>query len=171
MNLNPAFTPTWLASCAAAIALLAVAPLPASALTDAEAIAVQRTLTPDRSGQVRKGKASYYHHSFAGRKMADGGRMDPESNNAASKTLPLGTVAKVTNLENGRSAIVKIRDRGPYADGRIVDLSPGTARELDMTEKGVVRVVVAPLIVPQPDGSIKLGAGLTEGGQATASVR
>eukprot|EP01136_Pigoraptor_vietnamica_P015895 Opistho-1_new@59524 len=93
MNLNPAFTPTWLASCAAAIALLATAPMPASALTDAEAIAVQRTLAPDRSGQVRKGKASYYHHSFAGRKMADGGRMDPESNNAASKTLPLGTVA------------------------------------------------------------------------------
>jgi rare lipoprotein A len=60
----------------------------------------------DRTGKVRKGKASYYGKKFYSRKMADGSRMDPQSNAAASKTLPLGTKAKVTNLENGNSATV-----------------------------------------------------------------
>ena len=83
----------------------------------------------DRTGRKRVGKASYYAHSFAGRKMADGTRMEPTGNNAASLTLPLGTTAKVTNLETGKAAVVTIRDRGPYIEGRIVDLSPATAEQ------------------------------------------
>ena len=106
----------------------------------------------DRSGKPRIGKASYYARSFAGRKMADGNRMDPQGNNAASKTLPLGTVAKVTNLDTGQSAVVKIQDRGPYVDGRIVDLSPQTAREVGIGPKeGVAPVKVEPLLLPAPD--------------------
>jgi rare lipoprotein A len=94
---------------------------------------------------------------FAGRKMADGTRMQPQSDNAASKTLPLGTTAKVTNLETGRSAVVTIRDRGPYIRGRIVDLSPATAKEIGLDhQKGVTKVEVAPLVVPLADGSVKL---------------
>jgi rare lipoprotein A len=93
--------------------------------------------------------ASYYADFFAGRKMANGEPMRPQSNNAASRTLPLGTTAIVTNLENGRSAEVEIKDRGPYVVGRIIDVSPGTARELGMLEDGVVRVEVVPLSVPR----------------------
>lgn len=109
----------------------------------------------DRTGKPRQGKASYYGDEFAGRKMADGTPMDPESNIAASRTLPIGTTARVTNLENGKSAVVEIRDRGPYVEGRIVDVTPSVAEQLGMKEKGVARVEVAPIAVPQRDGSVK----------------
>jgi len=118
----------------------------------------------DRSGKKRVGKASFYAHMFAGRKMADGKQMDPQQDNAASRTLPLGTTAKVTNLETGKSAFVTIQDRGPYVDGRIVDLSPSTAQEIGISHReGVARVEVSPLAVPLPNGGVKLGAA----GQAT----
>jgi peptidoglycan lytic transglycosylase len=118
----------------------------------------------DRSGKKRVGKASFYAHMFAGRKMADGKQMDPQHDNAASRTLPLGTTAKVTNLETGKSAFVTIQDRGPYVAGRIVDLSPSTAREIGISyRQGVARVEVSPLAVPLPNGGVKLGAA----GQAT----
>jgi len=93
----------------------------------------------------QSGIASYYGPQFAGRPMADGTPFDPESNHAASRTLPLGTWVRVTNLENGKSEIVQIRDRGPYVDGRIIDLSPRTARRLDMIEQGLADVEVIPL--------------------------
>jgi len=118
---------------------------------------------PDFTAKKRLGKASFYAPMFAGRKMANGNRMDPHSNNAASKTLPLGTTAKVTNLETGKSAIVVIQDRGPYVPGRIVDLSPTTAKQIGITpRKGVATVVVAPIAVPQRDGDVKLGAAARE---------
>jgi peptidoglycan lytic transglycosylase len=113
----------------------------------------------DRSGKKRVGKASFYAPMFAGRKMADGTQMHPQDDNAASRTLPLGTRAKVTNLETGKSAFVTIQDRGPYVDGRIVDLSPSTAREIGISHRqGVARVEVSPLTVPLPNGGVKLGA-------------
>jgi rare lipoprotein A len=111
----------------------------------------------DRSGQKRIGKASFYADHYAGKTMADGTPMQLYSNNAASITLPLGTTAKVTNLETGRSAIVTIRDRGPYVQGRIVDLSPATARKIGLARKqGLAKVEVAPLTVPLSDGSVKI---------------
>lgn len=117
----------------------------------------------DFTAKKRVGKASFYAPMFAGRKMANGNRMNPHSNNAASKTLPLGTTAKVTNLETGKSAVVIIQDRGPYVPGRIVDLSPATAKEIGITRRqGVAMVVVAPIAVPQPDGDVKLGAAARE---------
>jgi rare lipoprotein A len=119
----------------------------------------------DHSGDARTGKASFYAGKFNGRKMADGSRMDPNANVAASKTLPLGTTARVTNLESGKSAVVEIRDRGPYVPGRIVDVTPKVADKLDMKEEGVVPVVVKPIAVPQPDGSIKPGVGARERGE------
>lgn len=109
----------------------------------------------DRSGKPRKGKASYYGKKFHGRKMADGTPMDPNSNIAASRTLPLGTKAIVTNLENGKSEVVEIRDRGPYVDGRIVDLTPKTAEKLDMKHSGVATVEVRPIELPPAETSIK----------------
>ena len=89
--------------------------------------------------------------------MANGAPMNPRGNNAASRTLPLGTVAKVTNVATGKSAIIRIADRGPYIKGRIVDLSPATAHKIGITKRiGVAKVVVAPMAVPLPDGRVKL---------------
>lgn len=102
--------------------------------------------------------------------MADGARMNPRGNNAASRTLPLGTVARVTNTATGKSAIIEIEDRGPYIKGRIVDLSPSTARQIGITRRiGVAKVVVAPIAVPLPDGRIKLGAQ-SSGDQGTTRL-
>lgn len=116
----------------------------------------------DHSGRVEKGHASFYANKFANRKMADGRRMNPNANIAASKTLPLGTVAKVTNLENGKSETVKIEDRGPFVDGRVVDLAPKVAADLDIKKAGVAPVVVKPIAEPTPSGEIKLGAGAAD---------
>jgi rare lipoprotein A len=117
----------------------------------------------DRTGRRRIGKASFYAAMFAGRKMADGSRMEPSGINAASRTLPLGTTARVTNLETGKTAIVMIQDRGPYVAGRIVDLSAATARAIGLDRRtGVTRVAVSPITVPMPNGEIKLGDGVLE---------
>jgi rare lipoprotein A len=92
------------------------------------------------------GKASIYAKKFANRRMANGRRMDPNDSNAASKTLPLGTRARVTNLQTGKSAVVTIEDRGPYVRGRIVDLSPATAEQIGLGRKqGIAPVEVTPL--------------------------
>ena len=100
----------------------------------------------DTSGRRQVGQASVYAGKFAGRRMADGTRMNPSHDTAASKTLPLGSKAKVTNLETGRSTVVTIRDRGPHVKGRIVDLSPATARSVGITpKKGVAKVEVVPI--------------------------
>lgn len=138
--------------------------LPVSSTSGATAEATQgKPKAPsklDRSGKKQVGKASFYARKFTGRKMADGTPMNPRDDNAASKTLPLGTTAKVTNLDTGKSAVVTIQDRGPYVPGRIVDLSPSTAEQIGLTrEEGVAPVEVAPIAVPLPDGGTKPGAG------------
>jgi rare lipoprotein A len=146
-------------------------PLPAEApgaaqeaqrLDKLPAVAAGRAGHVDRSGRKETGRASYYASRFGHRKMADGRRLNPNANVAASKTLPLGSVAKVTNLENGRTATVQIEDRGPVARGRVVDLTPKVAGELDIRHKGVVPVEVKPITLPRPDGSVALGAGAAE---------
>jgi len=133
-------------------------PAAAQATASAPRVSPAPKLRLDLSGRTRVGKASFYAKKFVGRKMADGTVMDPQRDNAASKTLPLGTTAKVTNLETGQSAVVTIRDRGPYVSGRIVDLTPSTAQKVGITRHaGVARVEVAPIAVPLPDGGVKLG--------------
>jgi len=117
----------------------------------------------DTSGHPQRGEASYYHPSLQGRPMANGERFDAQSNSAASRSLPLGTTARVTNLRNGRTATVEVEDRGPYARRRILDVSPRTAEQLDMRRNGTARVEVAPIDVPQRDGSRRPGAGATGG--------
>jgi len=110
--------------------------------------------------------------------MADGQSMNPQSNVAASKNLPLGTTAKVTNLQNGKSANVKVEDRGPYAAGRVMDVSPTVADQLDLKKEGTAPVEVKPITVPQPNGAIKLGAGgadatpeeVTKGAETTKQI-
>jgi rare lipoprotein A len=116
----------------------------------------------DHSGRTIKGRASYYSRRFTHRKMADGRPMNPNANVAASKNLPLGSVAKVTNLDNGKSATVVIEDRGPFAPGRVVDLAPKVARQLDLSHQGVAPVEVKPITLPRPDGQVELGAGAAD---------
>jgi rare lipoprotein A len=115
-------------------------------------------LPADLTGRKRVGKASFYAKRFAGHKMADGERMKVQGDNATSKTLPLGTTAKVTNVETGESAVVTIEDRGPYVKNRIVDLSPTTAQKIGIEPKeGVAKVSVEPIAVPLPNGDVKAG--------------
>ncbi|MBV9889855.1 MAG: septal ring lytic transglycosylase RlpA family protein [Rhizobacter sp.] len=103
----------------------------------------------DRSGQKRIGVASVYAHRLDRRKMADGAHLSTGADNAASKTLPLGTEARVTNLKTGQSTTVTIQDRGPYAKDRIVDLSPASAEKIGITRKeGVAPVAVQPITLP-----------------------
>lgn len=114
----------------------------------------QRGAQPAASAPMKPqvGKASIYARKFAGRRMANGEPMDPRSDNAASKTLPLGTRARVTHLETGRSAVVTIEDRGPFVRGRIVDLSPATAAQIGLTHKeGLAPVEVVPVELPPRD--------------------
>ena len=121
-----------------------------------ESVAVPSKGQLDRTGLKRVGIASFYADRFAGRKMADGTPMRPQGDNAASKTLPLGTRARVTNLQTGRAAVVTIRDRGPYVKGRIVDLSPSTARKIGIDRRqGLARVEIVPIEFPLTDGSLR----------------
>lgn len=147
------------------------APLPADApgaKQEAERLDKMPSVPPepaghiDNSGRTAKGRASFYAKRFANRKMADGRRMNPNSNVAASKTLPLGSVAKVTNLDTGKTETVTIQDRGPYVDGRIVDVSPKVADRLDLKKDGVAPVEVKPITLPQPNGEVKLGSGAAQ---------
>jgi rare lipoprotein A len=86
------------------------------------------------------GLASWYGPGFRRRRTADGERFNTNGLTAAHRSLPLGAEVKVTNLENGRSVIVRINDRGPYLRGRIIDLSAAAARALGMRADGLVRV-------------------------------
>jgi peptidoglycan lytic transglycosylase len=94
------------------------------------------------------GEASFYGGGFHGKKTATGEKFDQNDKTAAHPTLPLGTKATVTNLENGNSVDVKINDRGPYVKGRDIDLSKGAAKELGMTKDGVAPVKIEAEVVP-----------------------
>lgn len=91
-------------------------------------------------GYTEQGKASYYGRKFEGRKMANGEPFRRRRLTAAHKTLPFGTKVKVTNLKTMKSVKVKITDRGPFVKGRIIDLSEGAARRLNVIDDGVVPV-------------------------------
>jgi rare lipoprotein A len=101
---------------------------------------------PDRKKDRKKkkwkevGLASWYGKKYHKRKTASGERYDMYGISAAHRTLPFGTVVKVTNLENGKTIKVRINDRGPFIKGRIIDLSYGAAKKIDMVRAGVVRV-------------------------------
>ena len=109
------------------------------------------TVSQDDKGQPvveQVGEASFYGPGFHGKKTATGEIFDQNDKTAAHPTLPLGTKATVTNLDNGKSVDVKINDRGPYAKGRDIDLSKGAARELGMTKDGVAPVKIEAEVAP-----------------------
>jgi rare lipoprotein A (peptidoglycan hydrolase) len=98
--------------------------------------------TPDNYRGARTEVASWYGPGFAGRRTSSGETYNPEGLTAASKTLPLGSHVRVTNPDTGRSVVVRINDRGPFVQGRSLDLSHGAAQRIGLTGKGVGRVQV-----------------------------
>ena len=88
------------------------------------------------------GRASWYGPGFHGRRTANGEIFNQNALTAAHPSLEFGTKVKVTNLNNGRSVVVRINDRGPYAGGRVIDLSAAAAQSLNMVRSGVARVKV-----------------------------
>lgn len=97
-------------------------------------------------GFVEKGMASWYGNKFHGRKTANGEIYDMEKFTAAHRTLPLGTYVKVKRTDGrGESVVVRVNDRGPFVDNRIIDMSRAAARQLDMLEEGVAPVEITAL--------------------------
>jgi rare lipoprotein A len=109
---------------------------------------------PAKIGSTQRGEASWYGEPYNGRRAASGEIYDMEQLTAAHKTLPFQTWVQVTNLENGKRVDVRIIDRGPFVDGRIIDLSRAAAREIDLLRMGVakveLRVIEAPAVPPSP---------------------
>ena len=98
------------------------------------------TPNPALSAYTEEGKASWYGVPFHGRRASNGEIYDMNKMTAAHRTLPFDTVVRVTNLSNGKSTVVRITDRGPFVDNRIIDLSMAAAREIDSIGPGVVPV-------------------------------
>jgi rare lipoprotein A len=90
------------------------------------------------------GVASYYAHKYHGKKTSSGERYNMHALTAAHRTLPFGSTVKVTHLQNNRSVVVRVNDRGPFTKGRIIDLSLEAARRLQMVSSGTARVRVEP---------------------------
>lgn len=109
--------------------------------------------------QTQTGKASYYADKFEGRTTANGEKYKHSKLSAAHRLLPFGTVVKVTNVKNGKSVEVRINDRGPFVDGRIIDLSKSAAERLDFIHDGIAEVSVE--VIDHGDGK---GGGLTQPG-------
>ncbi len=119
------------------------------------------------------GLASWYGGKFHGRMTSSGEMFDTNSLTAAHRTLPFGTIVKVTNLDNGRSVLVKINDRGPFVGGRIIDLSRAAALQLGMIDTGVARVSlqIVEFLSPSDLFAIQVGAfGLEQNAQKVAAI-
>jgi peptidoglycan lytic transglycosylase len=129
----------------AAVCLSACAGPPSGTPTAALAPAVLPTEPPHTypgrlPSFLQVGMASWYGDHFKRRPTASGEPFDPKDMTAAHRSLPLQTMARVTNLQNGRSILVRINDRGPYAGGRVIDLSRSAAAQLGMKQYGLARV-------------------------------
>ncbi len=107
-------------------------------LSDAEPL----TDGPNVANFRQTGRASWYGPRFHGRRTANGERYDMHALTAAHRTLPMGSYVRVTIPATSRSVVVRINDRGPYARGRVIDLSLAAARELDLQHAGTARVKI-----------------------------
>ena len=124
-------------------------------------------------GHVERGVASWYGEKFHGRRTSSGETYDMYAMTAAHKTLPLPVYARVTNLQNGRSVVVRINDRGPFVDNRIVDLSYTAAERLDMIGPGTAFVELEvldarPAEMPAPAAAVQAAAPAAAPRDATA---
>jgi rare lipoprotein A len=107
---------------------------------------------------LEEGLASWYGGKFQGRLTSSGEVFDTNLLTAAHKSLPFGTVVKVTNLANGLSTVVKINDRGPFVEGRIIDLSRAAAEQIDMIGTGTSRVTVEVVSFPVNRFALQVGS-------------
>lgn len=99
-----------------------------------------------------EGKASYYARRFEGKKTASGEIFVNQELTAAHRSLPFDTEVEVVNPENGKSVTVRINDRGPYRQGRIIDLSQAAAAELGMLDSGIIDVIIRyPKLIEEKD--------------------
>src|SRR5882724_1704915 len=105
------------------------------------------------SGQIQTGKASFYANSFEGKPTASGEKYQANKFTAAHKTLPFGTVLKVTNLANNESVEVTVNDRGPFVEGRAIDLSRAAAEKLKFINQGTADVKIE--VINAGDGTGK----------------
>lgn len=110
--------------------------------------------------EVEDGLASWYGGKFHGRLTANGETFDTNELTAAHKTLPFGTLVKVTHVADGRSVVVRINDRGPFVEGRIIDLSRAAADAIGLTARGVapVRVEIVHAVQPVAFRDIQVGS-------------
>jgi rare lipoprotein A len=130
------------------------------------------TLSPAFAA-AEDGLASWYGGKFHGRLTSSGEVFNTNELTAAHRTLPFGTVVKVTNLDNGKSVLVKINDRGPFVDGRIIDLSRAAAVQLGMIDSGVAHVSlhIVEFVSPSDLYAIQVGAfGLEQNAEKTTSL-
>ena len=97
----------------------------------------------DSETEIGGGMASYYGNELAGNRTASGERFDPGQLTAAHRSLPFGSLVRVTNTSTGDSVVVRINDRGPFSRGRIIDVSTAAAREIGMHRSGTARVKLA----------------------------
>ena len=122
-----------------ALALAACASGPRRPAYDRSLGQYRETEQVEPSGHAQSGIISYYGDEFHGRKTASGVLFDKHAFTAAHRSLPFKTKVRVTNLENGKSVVVEITDRGPFVKGRILDVSQAAAREIGLIGKGTVR--------------------------------
>ncbi len=122
------------------------------------------TVLQSNRGYHEQGVASWYGSKFHGRRTSSGEPYDMHLATAAHKSLPLPTYAEVTNLDNGRKVIVKINDRGPFKNGRLIDMSYGAALRLDMIATGTARVDVRVIdVYPGSEGQAIADTGVVNG--------
>ncbi len=112
----------------------------------------------DETAYDETGIASWYGRDFHGKHTANGETYDMHALSAAHKTLPLPTLVRVTNLENGRSVIVRVNDRGPFVKERLIDLSYAAAKQLGYADRGTARVRVQTLDMPAPKKTDRLAS-------------
>lgn len=113
-----------------------------AAAQDLEASGEAVIATPDFT-EIDGGMASYYGDELAGNRTASGERFDPGQLTGAHRSLPFGSMVRVTNVSNGDSVVVRINDRGPFSRGRVIDISHAAAREIGMHRSGTARVKLA----------------------------
>lgn len=145
----------------AALRLLAAGALGMGIAACSGGAAVVRPDVTAAAAAALRGKASWYGPGFAGRSTASGERFDPGGFTAAHRTLPLGTVVRVVREDTRQWVVVRINDRGPYARGRVVDLSEAAAREIEMIERGHVPVYIE--VLSRPPGRQGPDAGMGGG--------
>ena len=153
-------------------------PEPRDAARPQEKVGEAATAIPEVSKplSVETGKASWYGAPYHNRRSSNGEIYDMHSLTAAHRTLPLGSTVRVTNLKTGHATVVRITDRGPFVEGRIVDLSLAAAKQADVWQVGVAQVRLEVLRTPVPFDrggrwAVQIGSFHNENGANTIADR